>query len=108
MNTLRALFVMVYYLSLLSCSDDREQITATTTSSYIFRDGFETSSNQISELFASDNSRWTTIQQTNPTQGVNSISIITAQASEGEDALEITAYSLRHPSLKDGYRKGRS
>ncbi|MEQ3655427.1 MAG: hypothetical protein ABNH00_06150 [Dokdonia sp.] len=106
MNLLRTFFFGVLCVATLSCSDDQGQTTPDMTSSYLFADGFETSSNQISELFPPDNSRWTSLQQTNPTQEVNSISITSAQVSEGEDALQIIAYPSDTQLSKMDIEKG--
>lgn len=59
-----------------------------------FKDGFETETHTLEELFAADGSRWTAMQQQNPSPGINEISLTTLEASEGESALRIYA----HPS----------
>lgn len=57
----------------------------------IFEDDFETVSGELEELFPADQSRWSTLQQTNPSGAVNEISLSTAQSSLGASSLKILA-----------------
>lgn len=59
---------------------------------FVFKDGFETQNNSLNELFPSDNSRWTTIQQTNPSNAINEISITSDEVFEGQNAIRFLSY----------------
>ncbi|MEL7219867.1 MAG: hypothetical protein AAGJ93_01030 [Bacteroidota bacterium] len=62
------------------------------TGNFIFQDDLETNNNDFNELFPADNSRWSTLQQTNPSSATNEIDILTAEFSKGESSLRVLAY----------------
>ena len=74
-----------------SCGTDENNIEPPSNDIFLFEDGFETQNNTLSELFPNDNSRWSSIQQTDPSNATNEISIIDSEFSEGENALRIIA-----------------
>tara|TARA_R110002074_G_scaffold21547_1_gene66810 strand:+ start:5615 stop:6466 length:852 start_codon:yes stop_codon:yes gene_type:complete len=75
----------------LSCDKDEKIIEEPLAESFLFEDGFETQNDLLDELFPSNGNRWSTIQQTDPTNATNEISISKAEFSEGQNALRITA-----------------
>lgn len=60
--------------------------------SFLFEDGFETQNDLLDELFPSNGNRWSTIQQTDPTNATNEISISSTEFNEGQNALRVLAY----------------
>ena len=85
------LFITILSL-FIACDNDENNSEEPSLENFIFKDGFETENNSINELFPSDMSRWTTIQQTNPTNVTNEISIINSEFSEGHNALRIFSH----------------
>ncbi len=86
-----SLWLFIATLFLLGCSSEdspREEIMPDT---FLFEDDFETVSGELEELFPTDQSRWSTLQQTNPSGAVNEISLSTAQSSLGASSLRILA-----------------
>lgn len=77
----------------LTCDKDDNTTEEQTVENFIFEDGFETENNSLDELFPSNGSRWTSIQQSNPTNATNEISISETQFSEGQNALRLFAFA---------------
>jgi len=87
------LFLVIILLSILgACDKDENNPKKPLNENFLFEDGFETQNNSLDELFSSDGSRWSTIQQTDPSNATNEISITSSEFSEGQDALHILAY----------------
>ncbi|GAA0730669.1 hypothetical protein GCM10009430_42070 [Aquimarina litoralis] len=84
---MKFIYVLIILVSCIACSNSDSDASLTTTS-FLFEDGFETQNNDVDELFESNGSRWTNIQQTNPS---NEISISTSTFSEGQNALRLLA-----------------
>ena len=82
---------LLILLSFLSCDKDESDPEGTVTENFLFQDGFETANNSLDELFPSDASRWSTLQQSNPSNAPNEVSITNSVFSEGESALRIYA-----------------
>jgi len=78
-------------LLLASCSNDDTTPDIINNSVYLFEDGFETSSNDLLELFPNDGSRWSNVQQVDPDGGENEIEIESAVVFEGNNSLRIYA-----------------
>jgi len=76
----------------LSCDKDETIIEEPLGGSFSFEDGFETQNDWLDELFPSNGNRWSTIQQTDPANATNEISISNDEFSEGQDALRIMAF----------------
>lgn len=76
----------------LACEDSSNDV-ATPIQKFIFEDGFETQNNTINELFPSDASRWTSIQQDDPANATNEITIIQNEFTEGQNAIRFLAYA---------------
>lgn len=75
---------------LISCqNDDSENIE--TNVSFLFENGFEVESNNVDDLILPDASSWTNIQQVNPNNGVNEISVSEDIVNEGNNSLKILA-----------------
>ncbi|WP_340065763.1 hypothetical protein [Ascidiimonas aurantiaca] len=85
-------FFVLILIALVSCNKDENDTERTLTENFIFQDGFETENNFLDELFPSNGSRWSTIQQTNPSNATNEISIINSEFSEGQNAIRFFAY----------------
>jgi len=83
---------LIILVSFSACKKDNSSEEENIT--FIFQDGFETQNNSIDELFPLDGSRWTTIQQVNPLNATNEITIINNEFTEGQNALRL----LAHPS----------
>ena len=60
--------------------------------SFLFVDGFETQNDLLDQLFPSNGNRWSTIQQTDPTNTTNEISISNTEFNEGQNSLRVLAY----------------
>lgn len=75
----------------VSCDNDDTERGSLPNENFIFTDGFETQNGSLNELFPSNGSRWSTIQQTDPTNATNSISISDINFIEGQNALKIIA-----------------
>lgn len=56
---------------------------------FLFEDGFETENGNLVELFPSNGSRWSTIQQDDPAGAINEISLSKAEFSEGQHSLRL-------------------
>jgi len=84
-------FTIVFFVA---CGEDDTYMAPETvlTDNFIFQDDFETNNNDFNELFPADNSRWSTLQQTNPSSATNEIDISTAEFSKGESSLRVLAY----------------
>lgn len=76
----------------LGCDKNDPEENPAPEQSYRFEDGFETTNNSLNALFPTDGSRWSTIQQTDPSGAENAISVVTNPVSEGGNALRILAY----------------
>ncbi len=80
------LFVL-FIFAFISCDKEEKNTEEPIKQTFIFKDGFETENNQINELFTIDGERWTTIQQTNPTNATNKITISSSTFTEGKNAI---------------------
>lgn len=76
----------------LSCDKDENISEETLVESFVFEDGFETQNDLLDELFPSNGDRWSTIQQTDPTNATNELSISNTEFSEGQNALRVSAF----------------
>jgi arginine repressor len=84
--------IFVTSLSIFMACSTEDNNTQDTTQNFIFEDGFETQNDLLDELFPSNDTRWSTIQQTNPSNAINEISIINTESTEGQNALRFLAY----------------
>ncbi|WP_299103461.1 hypothetical protein [uncultured Winogradskyella sp.] len=85
------IFVIIAF-TLMGCENDENNPQEAIEESYLFEDGFETQNDLLEELFPTNGMRWTTIQQTDPTDATNEISISNTQFNEGQNALRVLAY----------------
>ncbi|MEM8509453.1 MAG: hypothetical protein AAF717_16600 [Bacteroidota bacterium] len=85
-------FIFPIALILFGCGTDENGLEEPVTETFLFEDGFETQNNSLDELFPSNASRWSTLQQTDPLNAVNEISITNSEYSEGKNALRIFAH----------------
>jgi len=91
----------------LACDkDENDSPENRTASNFFFQDGFETQNNSLVALFPSDESRWSKIQQTNPSNETNEISIIDSESSEGENSLRFLSYQSDFQLSKIAIEKG--
>ncbi|WP_298495783.1 hypothetical protein [uncultured Algibacter sp.] len=84
-------FVIIALIS-LGCDKDENNLEEPIEESFFFEDGFETQNDLLDELFPSNGNRWSTIQQTNPTNATNEISISNTEFNEGQNSLQVLAY----------------
>lgn len=87
---------LVLFLTLLllsvACDKNENNKEESLTEKFLFDDGFETQNNSLGELFPSNGLRWSLIQQTDPSDATNEISIINNEFSEGQNAIRFLAY----------------
>ncbi len=75
-----------------SCSEKNNAIPKVVDEAgFLFEDGFETTGNDLLELFPDDGSRWSNLQQVNPDIGENEINIESTITYEGNSSLRIYA-----------------
>lgn len=85
------IFVIIA-LIFMGCDKDENNSEVPLEESFLFEDGFETQNDLLDELFPSNGNRWSTIQQTDPTNATNEISISNTEFNEGQNALRVLAY----------------
>lgn len=83
--------ILAFLLVLAACSSDNLPDVNQDTI-YLFEDGFEVSSGDLMDLFPSDGSRWSNLQQVDPAGGMNEISLENTIVSEGNNSLKIYAH----------------
>ncbi len=106
MKTNRIFCILCIGLIFLGCSTDQNNQEEPASESFLFEDGFETQNNLIDELFPSNGSRWSSIQQTDPSNATNEISISTNEFSEGQNALRLLAQQSDDQLSKINIEKG--
>lgn len=106
MERLSYLVFLTLCLSLHSCDSNESDSEAPMGEAFVFRDGFETMNNDLQELFTSDGSRWTNLQQVNPTNAVNEVSVIDTQSVDGRNALRLVSYASDAQLSKIDIEKG--
>ncbi|SNR54421.1 hypothetical protein SAMN04488009_2284 [Maribacter sedimenticola] len=99
------LFVTILLL-FAACDKNEKNIEEPLTAKFLFEDGFETQNNSIDELFPSTGSRWSLIQQTDPSNASNEISITNNEFSEGQNAIRFLAYRSDDQLSKIDIEKG--
>ena len=85
------LCLLIIFL-LIGCDKDDKTVEEPIVENFVFEDGFETQNNVIDELFPSNGNRWTSIQQSDPTNASNEISISDVEFSEGQNSLRLYAH----------------
>lgn len=107
MKTPNILFFIMGMLFIIACSNDENNIEEQPFAErFFFEDGFETENNSLNELFPSNSSRWSLIQQSNPSNATNEISIIDNEFSEGRNAIRFLAYPSDSELSKIDIEKG--
>ncbi|WP_298516892.1 heparin lyase I family protein [uncultured Kordia sp.] len=106
MNKIQQATFICIIVFFIACESNTETIVTTPTEKFLFEDGFETQNNSLTELFPADNSRWTLIQQTDPSNATNEISIIDTEVSEGQNAIRFLAYESNTLLSKIDIEKG--
>ena len=76
----------------IGCDKDENNPEEHLEESFLFVDGFETQNDLLDQLFPSNGNRWSTIQQTDPTNTTNEISISNTEFNEGQNSLRVLAY----------------
>ena len=97
------LTLLLLYVACDKNESDKEEPLA---ENFLFEDGFETQNNAIDELFTLDGSRWSLIQQTDPSNATNEISIINNEFSEGQNAIRFLSYPSDEQLSKIDIEKG--
>lgn len=92
MKTYKYLFFVIIAFIFMGCDKDENNSEEPLEESFLFEDGFETQNDLLDELFPSDGNRWSTIQQTDPTNATNEISISNIEFNERQNALRVIAY----------------
>jgi len=92
MKTHQFIFFGIIALISLGCDKDENNPVEPVEENFLFEDGFETQNDLLDELFPSNGSRWSTIQQTDPTNATNEISISNTEFNEGQNSLRVLAY----------------
>ncbi len=85
------IFAIIAFI-FMGCDKDENNSEEPLEESFLFEDGFETQNDLLDELFPSNGNRWSTIQQTDPTNATNEISISNTEFNEGQNALRVLAY----------------
>lgn len=85
------IFAIIAFI-FMGCDKDENNPEEHLEESFLFEDGFETQNNLLDELFPSNGNRWSTIQQTDPTNTTNEISISNTEFNEGQNSLRVLAY----------------
>lgn len=85
------IFAIITFI-FMGCDKDGNNSEVPLEESFLFEDGFETQNDLLDELFPSNGNRWSTIQQTDPTNATNEISISNTEFNEGQNALRVLAY----------------
>lgn len=94
-------------LFFVACNEDESAPEADPTQEgFLFEDGFETESNSLDELFPSDGSRWSLVQQVDPSYATNEISIVDNEFSEGQNAIRFLAKASDDQLSKIDIEKG--
>ncbi|GEM_PF-1388679 len=107
MKTHQYLFIAITMCLFVACDTDTNITEEEPTSeNFLFEDGFETQNNSLDELFVSNGSRWSIVQQTNPSNSTNEISIINNEFSEGQNAIRFLAYQSDDQLSKIDIEKG--
>lgn len=98
-------FILMVYIG---CDTDSnvENTEEPSTEVFIFEDGFETQNNTLTALFPQNQSRWTLLQQTDPSNATNEVSIISNEFSEGQNAIRFVAYESDTQLSKMNIEKG--
>ena len=92
---------------IFACSkDDNSTHELENVVDYLFEDGFETTGNSVQELFPSDGSRWSNLQQVNPNNGENEIEIENIITTEGNNSLRIISRASDATLSKADIEKG--
>ena len=91
MNWKKKVFLAISFCTLLACDQDSGEADQAMLDGFFFEDGFETQDGQLEELFPTSGLRWSTIQQTNPTNAINEMSISGTMSIEGQNSLRIFA-----------------
>ena len=82
--------LLVLICSLLcSCSDNEEAGGTFDQEVIVFEDGFESENSDLTDLFPSDESRWTNIQIVNPENQINELLLESQIVLSGNNALKI-------------------
>ncbi len=100
--------LLIATIVVLSCSSDAEMTTEMGEEpiNFQFQDGFETPSDDFMLLFPGDGSRWSTTQIISPNNAVNTLSLSTTQASEGNQSLVIESRQSNEILSKVDIEKG--
>lgn len=100
-------FFFVAIVSIIVACDKNENSTEEPLiKNFLFEDGFETQNNSLDELFLSNGTRWSNVQQTNPSKAINEISIVNTKFIEGQNAIRFLAYESDAQLSKIDIEKG--
>ncbi|MFS4455188.1 hypothetical protein [Maribacter sp. 2304DJ31-5] len=92
MRRYRYLFFTIILSVFVACDKGENNTGEPVATYFLFEDGFETQNNLLDELFPLNGNRWSTIQQTDPSNATNEILITDTEFNEGQNALRFLAY----------------
>jgi len=92
MKNYQYIFLAAILSFFVACDKDETKTLEPSVETFLFQDGFETQNNLLDELFPSFGNRWSKIQQTDPSNAINEISISNTEFNEGQNALHVVAY----------------
>lgn len=106
-KNMKKLTLIGIILILTSCSkDDNATPEVENVVDYLFEDGFETTGNDLQELFPIDGSRWSNLQVVNPNNGENQIELESIIVTEGNNSLRIYSRASDATLSKADIEKG--
>ena len=104
MKPYKTFFYFLVFMVLSAC--DKTTTNIQEDENFFFKDDFETQNTIIDELFATDDSRWSNIQRSNPLNKTNEISIVTTPVLKGQNSLKIHAFQSNSNLSKMDIEKG--
>jgi len=106
MTKYQYLFFALLLILAVACDNHENNTDEPLTKNFLFEDGFETENNSLDDLFPSDGSRWSSIQQTDPSNANNEISIVNSEFTEGQNAIRFLANQSDSQLSKMDIEKG--
>lgn len=104
---MKKIVLLGFVIIMTACNkDDNATIEVESEVDYLFEDGFETTGNDLIELFPNDGSRWSNLQQVNPDNGENEIDIESTITNQGNNSLRIYAEASDNTLSKADIEKG--
>ena len=92
-TSMKAVVLAIVTLAFVAaaCRKGNEPDPTTADLPFVFQDGFESADGDLGDLFVSGGSRWTGIQQVNPSNGKNRIELDNNTFNEGNNSLKLVS-----------------